>query len=43
LGNEKIDTERRVLVLKMGLELVYGTLEELGTLANTANDTNTTL
>ena len=42
LGNQKVNTERSIFILEMSLDFINRTLKELGTLANTTNDTNAT-
>lgn len=42
LGNQEVDTKRSILVLQVGLDFVDRSLEELGALAETTDDANTT-
>lgn len=41
LRNEKIDTERGILVIQKALQLVDGALKKFGALSNATNDSNT--
>ena len=42
LGDEEVNAKRRILVLKMALQLVNKAGEKFGILAHAADDTNST-